>query len=423
MARLEKTHSITITRLKGNTGRAVISAYGNVDHQGDRVMPGAFTQTIADWEASGDPCPFVWAHEWSDPFAHVGVVRKFTDTPQGLVVDFEIDTSTDFAKQVVKLLDERRITKMSFAYDVLRETKGSDGANELLELRLLECGPCLSPANEEAVLLSRKSVQSLLARETNEPMWAGTTVPQRDVDDLRSKMSGLVEGFLDGVFDAASKMPAESEVRMTSKNTEIDRLNAEIDGLTTSPDADLLRKLDEIDKFASGSKQMVTGEYAAVLQTAAAHLAQSAAAAQRAGLPDAEAALMEASRTLRSIASGSEEAGRVEDVISTCSPLVTQLRTSGLAVAGDSLERSLVELAGGVRVDYVENADRVEGSVNVDTPKSTAVPLRDGPSTQVDSRLRPVGEPRAPIPVESREVLHLPVYVPEDGTWRVEQDS
>ncbi len=41
-------------------------------------------------------------------------------------------------------------------------------------------------------------------------------------------------------------------------------------------------------------------------------------------------------------------------------------------MAASSLERTLVELAGGTGVDYVTNADRIEGSVNVDTPKERA---------------------------------------------------
>src|SRR6266545_2206999 len=114
MSRIHKVHSITLTHVKGNSGRALISVYGNVDHQGDRVMPGAFTNSIAEWEASGDPLPFIWSHEWANPEAHIGVVTKFTDTPQGLVVDFEITDPTPFAQQVVRLLQQRRVTQMSF---------------------------------------------------------------------------------------------------------------------------------------------------------------------------------------------------------------------------------------------------------------------------------------------------------------------
>src|SRR4051812_26240163 len=106
MPPLLKTHPAR-TELRGqNSVRALVSVFGNVDAQGDRVMPGAFTKSLANWHASGNKVPYLWAHSWSDPFAHLGVVEDAAETKQGLEVVAKIDNDTPFSRQVLKLLRE-----------------------------------------------------------------------------------------------------------------------------------------------------------------------------------------------------------------------------------------------------------------------------------------------------------------------------
>jgi uncharacterized protein len=360
MARIKKQHDVVITSARGKKVRALVSVFGNVDLAGDRVMPGAFANTIAEWEASGDRPPFLWSHQWGDPFAHLGVIDSMRETDRGLEVEATILDDNEFAQQVQKLLDQRRVTQFSFSYDVVRERKAEDGANELHELRLIEAGPCLSGMNPETGLLSRKSVQQMLAAEKG-GTWAGTTISRKAVDDLRSSVSGVVESFLDDLYDAAAsskRAPSDPDADLLR---ELDELAAE----PRTSDADLLRQLDELD-----GKSMVTTEYAAVLTRASALIAQSAVRATVGGLPEAEAQLMEASRQLRTIASGGE--GDVQEIIDRCRPIVQALRAAGQTVAASNLERTLVELAGGTASEYVDNSDRIEGSVNLETPKERA---------------------------------------------------
>lgn len=73
---------------RNGTFSALVSVFGNVDHGGDRVMPGAFTKSLARWEASGDPIPVIWNHAWDNPAAHIGKVNPSdaVETAEGLVV-------------------------------------------------------------------------------------------------------------------------------------------------------------------------------------------------------------------------------------------------------------------------------------------------------------------------------------------------
>lgn len=141
------------------TFEAVVSVFGNVDLVGDRVVKGAFAKSLQDWKASGDPIPVIWSHDWANPEAHVGAVNPAdaVETDQGLLVKGALDVGKPFAAQVYDLLKARRVREFSFAYDVVDEAKASDGANELLELSLIEVGPTLKGANPATQLVGVKS--------------------------------------------------------------------------------------------------------------------------------------------------------------------------------------------------------------------------------------------------------------------------
>jgi hypothetical protein len=141
-----------------------------------------------------------------------------------------------------------------------------------------------------------------------------------------------------------------------------------------------------------------------------ARLEQNAVRALGVGLVDEAALLMRSARDLRDIVAGS--GGDVQGVVDACSPIVQALRTAGNPVAGDNLERALIELQGGtVNTDppVVEERDRF-------APKAVI----DG---RVDARFRPLIEPVAAVPVEGGETYRLPVVTTDSDSWRVEKED
>lgn len=164
---------------------AVVSVFGNRDSVGDVVIPGAFTDTLAAWEAKGDPIPVLWSHSWNDPFAHLGTVIKAEERDEGLWVRGELDLDNDKAAQVYRLLKGRRVTQFSFAYDVVEgafvETDESV-YYELRKLDLFEVGPTLIGANQETELLAVKA-HDLAAR-----LKSGDTI---DLDALTAAHGAL----------------------------------------------------------------------------------------------------------------------------------------------------------------------------------------------------------------------------------------
>ncbi|KND30091.1 HK97 family phage prohead protease [Streptomyces stelliscabiei] len=177
---------------------ALVSVFNNEDSYGDVVRPGAFTQTLQEWAATGDPVPVIWAHQWSDPFAHVGHVLRATETLEGLEVLGQIDDLTGddqnpTARRVYSLLKGRRVKQFSFAYDVGEGGWISDdehpwgGYYELRRLDLHEVGPCLLGVNRETELLAVKA-QSLATGAK-----AGRVLSQANYDRLTAAYTSIGE--------------------------------------------------------------------------------------------------------------------------------------------------------------------------------------------------------------------------------------
>jgi HK97 family phage prohead protease len=156
---------------------AIVSVFGNVDHAGDVVRPGAFADTLAAWKSSGDPIPVWWSHRMDDPAYAIGAVEdaaelepgdgripewadKWVHDNGGLWVKGRIDTGADASDKAVatlRLLRSRRVTQFSYAYDVEDEGRTEGGANELRKIKLHEISPTPIGCNDLTELVAAKS--------------------------------------------------------------------------------------------------------------------------------------------------------------------------------------------------------------------------------------------------------------------------
>lgn len=159
------------------TFEAIVSVFGNVDHMGDVVMPGAFKDSLAEWKDSGDPIPLWWSHRMDDPTMNIGAVLEADELDPGdqripdwadqwvkdhggLWIKGQIDTGPEASDKAVathRLLKNRRVTQFSYAYDVLDEAINDDGNNELRKLHIYEASPTPIGANELTELLTAKA--------------------------------------------------------------------------------------------------------------------------------------------------------------------------------------------------------------------------------------------------------------------------
>ncbi|MCS6578250.1 HK97 family phage prohead protease [Curtobacterium poinsettiae] len=143
---------------------ALVAVFGNKDHGGDVIVPGAFADSLQNWEASGDAIPAIWSHQWSDPFAHIGWSLSAAETADGLLVTAQLDLENPTALQTYKLLKQRRVKEFSFGYDVVDGgyvTQDEDEFFELRKLNLIEFGPTLKGMNPDTQLLGTKSDEDI----------------------------------------------------------------------------------------------------------------------------------------------------------------------------------------------------------------------------------------------------------------------
>lgn len=152
---------------------AIVSVFGNVDHGGDVVMPGAFSRSLAEWKAAGDPIPVIWSHQIGDPDSHIGFVvdaaellagdarlpEKLRDLG-GLWVRGQLDLDEPRAAKVHRLLKGRRVKQFSFSYDIRDGALGERDGEPVYELRdldVFEVGPTLLGMNAATDLVGAKS--------------------------------------------------------------------------------------------------------------------------------------------------------------------------------------------------------------------------------------------------------------------------
>lgn len=217
---------------------ALVSVFGNVDLGGDRVVRGAFAKSLARWQEKGDPIPVIWNHMWENPEAHIGAVYAgdAVETGDGLLVKGRLDLDNPFAKQVYRLLSERRVKEFSFGYNTLdAERKG--GALELRELDLIEVGPTLKGMNPATELLAVKALAKATeptafdkldaaAAELKAPRTVGGALRQ-----LRRQVSDINELLASIDFESVDETPGTDDAKAGH-------------GTASDPDQDIQTEID-----------------------------------------------------------------------------------------------------------------------------------------------------------------------------------
>lgn len=155
-------------------GEGEILAYASTfdripDSYGDVVAPGAFTKTLADWAASGNPIPLLFGHRTDDPRMNIGKIIEATEDERGLRVRAKFDESNEVAAYTRKLVMEGRLSKLSFAYDTIDSAPVvlDDGtrARELRELKLFEVSLVPIPANPLTEVIDAKDAPEGLTND------------------------------------------------------------------------------------------------------------------------------------------------------------------------------------------------------------------------------------------------------------------
>jgi HK97 family phage prohead protease len=155
-----KHQSIDIKDVDAKQGivTGYFSAFGNVDSDGDIMMPGAFKRSIQDWgpEAKGR-VKHLMNHDPSKP---LGKIIELKEDGYGLYYRSKIG-SHKLGQDFIKMVESDLIKEHSIGFRILREQKNAE-ANEIHEVMLFE-GSSLTAwgANEATPIVNMKSINDL----------------------------------------------------------------------------------------------------------------------------------------------------------------------------------------------------------------------------------------------------------------------
>lgn len=162
------------------------------DSHGDIIRKGAFAETLKGWEGSEASIPVLWGHDFNDAFNNIGRVLKAEEDDEGLKVLAELDLENPNGKQVHRLISQKRVTDLSFAFDVedykVHSSKSEeDGYTELLKLGLYEVSVVTVGANRQTRFTDVKSTARKIASA------AGRVQAAKSDDELSSALISLAE--------------------------------------------------------------------------------------------------------------------------------------------------------------------------------------------------------------------------------------
>lgn len=237
------------------------------DSYGDVIAPGAFKNTIDEWKKSGNVIPLLFGHRTDDPAMNIGGVDSIEEDEHGLRIEATFDKDSDTAQYVRRLVLEKRLSKLSFAYDVLDEGTITldDGrkVNELREIKLYEVSLVPIPANGHAEVVEAKSAATDTANITDDTTNDDNPSPVADtVSDGAGDLEALLEVLasikeaLSELYDSVAKVV--SDISDLLDTMDIDDIRADLDdaeGNNTDDNADIEASDDDSDDGATTSSE------------------------------------------------------------------------------------------------------------------------------------------------------------------------
>lgn len=200
---------------------AWVSVYGNVDSYGDRVMYGAFTDSLKEFTPA-----VVWQHDITDP---IGVTVSMEEVPPGderlpdsirehggLLAKGRLNLNVQQGREAWEHIKFGSVSQYSFGYDEVKTTPRPDGTKELNAVTIYEWSPVTLGANPKTQTQSIKSLsldQKLVALSTlldnaEEHAHAFADMRSKAGRVLNSRIRNMILSLADQLTDAAKSLYA-----------------------------------------------------------------------------------------------------------------------------------------------------------------------------------------------------------------------
>ena len=234
----------TVKYKEDDANNGIICGYASTwdkvpDAYGDIVRKGAFEKSLKKIYEEGRTIPFLWSHRMDDIDAYLGSCDAKEDD-RGLYFEATLD-DTPQAQRVRELFKDGRLSKFSFAYDIIEQTpitlENGVKANELVELEIFEITACLVPANSFAEVVDVKSDNT----EKKEDLEETETITAQEIILLLNEFVTKVTKYISDVESNSEDM---SDVNDESEEQK-DNIN---EVKSTEEQTKLLQKINNLVK-------------------------------------------------------------------------------------------------------------------------------------------------------------------------------
>lgn len=111
---------------------AYASVFGNVDSYGDRMIPGAFTESLKDY---GLPM-LSWEHAWSA--GPIGDVLDASEDAKGLKYNSQLYMDSDLPSRIFRAVKAGNVKQNSFAYVVDEADSVTEDGQDIREIKKVQ---------------------------------------------------------------------------------------------------------------------------------------------------------------------------------------------------------------------------------------------------------------------------------------------
>ncbi|AZO04577.1 HK97 family phage prohead protease [Mesorhizobium sp. M2A.F.Ca.ET.043.02.1.1] len=153
------------------------SIFGNVDSYGEKVMPGAFVESLARHKREGSNVLMLWNHDIYQP---IGVWEDLAEDAKGLWGKGRFLLDIQRAREVHTLAKNKAIGGLSIGYKE-EEADQEQAVRLLKKLSLYEISPVTFPANRRARI---EAVKSERIDEFARRLRDGDPMPVKDFEDI-----------------------------------------------------------------------------------------------------------------------------------------------------------------------------------------------------------------------------------------------
>lgn len=181
------------------------SVFSNVDHGGDIVAKGAFSESLKRSKANGQKIKMLWQHNQDDP---IGVWNSLEEDDNGLFVKGKLIMEVKKAREAHALMKSGVIDGLSIGYTAVK-SKRQGNARLLEQVNLFEVSLVTFPMNESASITSVKSSDF---EEVVEKMKSGGKMTVREFEKLakglglsNSEAERSANALRDGLGDPVTK--------------------------------------------------------------------------------------------------------------------------------------------------------------------------------------------------------------------------